>query len=38
MKKLRKAKRGRLKTRATAKVGSKTSRKSVTLIAPKRKH
>jgi hypothetical protein len=35
MKKLRKAK--RLKTRATAKVGSKTSRKSVTLVAPKRK-
>ena len=35
MKKLRKHK--RLKTRATAKVGSKTTRKSVTLVAPKKK-
>jgi hypothetical protein len=35
MKKLRKHK--RLKTRATAKVGSKTTRKSVTLVAPTRK-
>jgi hypothetical protein len=35
MRKLRKAK--RLKTRATAKVGSKTSRKTITLIAPKRR-
>jgi hypothetical protein len=35
MRKLRKAK--RLKTRATAKVGSKTSRKTLTLIAPKRR-
>jgi hypothetical protein len=35
MRKLRKAK--RLKTRATSKVGSKTSRKTLTLIAPKRR-
>jgi hypothetical protein len=35
MRKLHKAK--RLKTRATAKVGSKTSRKTLTLIAPKRR-